>query len=560
MSQIKLKKWIYALVCLTGLSIEVHAIDTIFYNGSVYSVGQGKIVASAVVVENGLITYIGNDAHALAMSDEETQPIDLDGRFLMPGFIDTHNHVFEGASEVGGNCELAYDLPLSKQGPYLEDCRSNVSRRDDWVIGYGHQLDYLMEDTGGTEPREFLDQYFSENPIVIMEESSHSMLVNSLALEKIGFDARSDHPVGGRIMFSETSGEPNGILFDNAGDLVMEMAWNSQADRFRASYDGLIAGMDLAVKNGITTIGDGRLYWKRGWHEVWEEALGNGDVIVRTSLRPWIYPEVDFDEQLNFLESIAYRNTHDLLIIDQVKIYIDGVMHFGTAKMLKPYIDSWQSGLPYGLNYISPDALPDLLLSLDQIGYGVHVHAIGDGGVREVLDAFEYARDKGVRKTFSMTHLELVDVNDLPRFKQLQVHADFQAGASYFDKTGWARFYIGRERAKGMMPMRKLYDVGANITFSSDWTVNPLNPLVAIANSMRLRESRGLPDVHAAIRAATINGARALALDSVTGSIEVGKSADLVILDRDITRSTWSEIKAAKVAMTMLRGEIVFQQ
>lgn len=545
------------VLCAVFFAGLCQAADTVYHNAIVYTVNEKQPTATAVAVEDGKIIFVGDDANVTAYIKQKTEVIDLQGQMLMPGFIDTHNHVFEGASEVGGGCELSRDHTLNGQVRFLQDCQQSISGPGEWVIGYGHQLDTLLQNNPSANPRSILDEYFPENPVVIMEESSHSMLVNSKALALVGFDENTPNPQGGTILFGSDD-RPNGILFDNAGDIVMELAWNSLSDKFDASYDGLIAGMDEAVSNGITTIGDGRLYWRRGWYAVWQEALQDNAVIVRTSLRPWIYPGIDFDEQLAYLKTIHSGDLGSLLIVDQVKMYIDGVLHFGTAKMLAPYRESWQEGLPYGLNYIQPDKLSQLLVDLDRIGYGAHVHAIGDGGVREVLDAIEQARAAGSEAIYSMTHLELIDPDDYARFAQLNVHADFQAGAEYFAQTHWARFYIGSEKAKRMMPMRAVFETGANVTFSSDWTVNPLNPLVAIANSLRLKNTKGLPDIHAAIRAATINGASALGLEAITGSIEVGKSADFVLLDRSIVNVSADAVEKAVVTMTILRGEEVF--
>jgi predicted amidohydrolase YtcJ len=533
------------------------AADLIISNAQIYTVNQSQSEAQAVVVADGKIVFVGDNKQALDWVSSETEVIDADGMMLLPGFIDTHNHVFEGASEVGGNCLLSPVKTLRDQRPELQACKNGIKKQGEWLIGYGHQLDALWGDSQNLNPREHLDKWFPDNPVVIMEESSHSMLVNSLALEKAGIDPNSEHPQGGRIMFAQ-DGKPNGVLFDNAGDIVMALAWNSFSNNFQVSYDGLLAGMDEAVSYGITTIGDGRLYWQRGWYEVWQQALKNDAINVRTLLRPWIYPDIPLDQQLNYLRGIVSFDKDSLLVVDQVKMYIDGVIHFGTAKVLKPYQWSWQLDLPYGLNYVSPKALPGFLSSLDEIGFGAHVHAIGDAGVRETLDAIEQARERGSKKIYSMTHLEMINPNDIDRFQSLRVHADFQAGAAYFSDTGWASFYVGRKRAKRMLAMREVFNTGANVTFSSDWTVNSINPLVAIANSVRLKNSKGLPDIKAAIQAATINGARALGLESVTGSIEAGKSADFVLLDRNIVKAKPSQIESASVIMTILQGKKVF--
>lgn len=537
----------------------IDASDLVIANAQVYTVNQSQSWAQAIVVKDGKILFVGDNEKALTLISPETEVIDAKGMMLLPGFIDTHNHVFEGASEAGGNCLLSPVKTLKEQQTELQICKNGIKKPGQWLMGYGHQLDRLLGDNQNSNPRKQLDKWFPHNPVIIMEESSHSMLVNSLALEKVNIDENSKHPQGGQIMFAE-DGKPNGVLFDNAGDIVMELAWTSLSNNFQVSYDGLLAGLNEATRYGITTIGDGRLYWRRGWYEVWQEALKNDVINVRTSLRPWVYPDIPLDQQINYLRDIVSLNKDSLLVVDQVKMYIDGVMHFGTAKVLKPYQWSWQEGLPNGLNYISPKALPDFLSSLNEIGFGAHVHAIGDAGVRETLDAIEQAREHGSKQIYSMTHLEMIDPDDVERFQRLDVHADFQAGAAYFADTGWASFYVGNKRAKRMIPMREVFDTGANVTFSSDWTVNAINPLVAIANSVRLKRSKGLPDIHSAIKAATINGAFALGLESVTGSIEVGKSADVVLLDRNIINANASEIESTKVIMTILQGNRVFDQ
>ena len=541
------------------ISGTVIASDMVVMNAKVITVNDQQPYAEAFAIKDGHITFVGTNDEVKTHVADHTDVIDAEGLTVMPGFIDTHNHVFEGASEVGGECLLSPNKRLHKQKRELNDCKRGVKNPGDWVMGYGHQLDALWGNSADLNPRQFLDKIFPDNPVVIMEESSHSMIVNSPALSLVGIDENSDHPQGGRLMYDDV-GNLNGVLFDNAGDIVMEHAWNSFGNNFQLSYDGLIAGMEESVKVGITTIGDGRLYWQRGWYAVWQEALRNDEIITRVSLRPWIYPDVDFDVQIAEIKKMASGDIHALLVANQVKMYIDGVLHFGTAKVLEPYKWSWQEHLPYGLNYIDPEQLPALLAQLEKIGFGAHIHAIGDGGVREVMDAIDHRRAQGSNQLYSLTHLEMMHENEILRFAELNVHADFQAGATFFDDTSWANFYINKSKVLQMIPMREIYETGANVTFSSDWTVNDINPLVAIANSLRLRKSKGLPDINAAIKAATINGAKALGLDTITGSIEVGKSADFVMLDTDLLKAKPRKIENAAVLLTVLKGEIVYEE
>ncbi|NKB77285.1 MAG: amidohydrolase family protein [Gammaproteobacteria bacterium] len=531
--------------------------DLVISGGTVYTVNEALPRAQAVAVRDGEIIFVGDDVEVQKYISEDTEVIDLEGKMLLPGFIDTHNHVFEGVFTAGNECDLLSDKHLKKQIPYLKECKARNPDPGTWITGYGHQFETLMGNDENTNPRQVLDTIFPDNPVVIMEESSHSMIVNSMALSLAGFDRESEHPVGGRLMY-DAQGELNGVLFDNAGDIIMEMAWNSRKNPFEGNYLGLMGGMAEVVSYGITTVGDGRLYWRRGWYDVWQSARENNDLIIRAAQRPWIYPDIDMEEQLGFLGKVATDGIEGLLVLNQVKLYSDGILHFGTAKLLSPYDFSWQKNLPLGLNYIEENHLVEWLKRLDEVNLGAHIHALGDGGVREALNAIEVSRRNGSKQLYSMTHLEMVDDQDIPRFASLDVDADFQAGAGFFEYTDWATDYIGYGRSRTMMPMRDVYDTGANVTFSSDWTVNPLNPLVAIAQSVKLKKSKGLPDVHAAIKAATINGAKALGLDSITGSIEVGKSADFVVLKKDITDLSWRKIKKTRILTTILQGETVY--
>lgn len=547
-----------SILAQAGNIDELQTADMVLLNANIHTLEPQMPKARAMAVIDGYIVELDSNDIIQQWIGDDTQVIDVEGLTVLPGFIDTHNHVFEGASELGGNCELDPALTLTELIPILDECAAGVSEKGQWVMGYGHQLNALLDEETPDTPRHILDQIFPDNPVVIMEESSHSMLVNSLALNLIGFDEDTPHPQGGIIMREEDSGELNGILFDNAGDLVMEMAWNSQSDLFNQSYEGLLAGLEEVAANGITTVGDGRMYWQRGWFDVWQQAAIDDELTARVSVRPWIYPDLDVDEQLEYLETIQSDNVESLLLVNQVKMYIDGVMHFGTAKVASPYKWSWQSDSPNGLYYITPNALQSWLPALDKIGYGAHIHAIGDLGISQAIDAIAKVRNKGSDQLYGLTHLEMVQRKDFVRFSRYGIDADFQAGATFFAQHDWAVPYVGKARAKKMLQMRGVFDAGANVTFSSDWTVNDMNPLMAIANSLKLKKKQGLPDINAALKAATINGARALGLDDVTGSLKVGKAADFVILSADITRLSADEIAKTQIVTTVLMGDVVF--
>ncbi|MGF1750001.1 amidohydrolase [Vibrio cionasavignyae] len=540
------------MMSLNALAVE--KADILLTNAKIY----GHDNADAIAIHDGSIQFVGKAAEAKLYRNKNTEVIDLEQAYVMPGFIDNHNHVFEAASEAGGNCELSMDASLDGQIPYLKACSRN-SKSTGWLMGYGFSLESLLNEDNHQTPLEVIDRVFPARPVVLMEQTSHSMWVNSAALELAGITKATPEPQGGKILKDPDSGELNGILFDNAGDIVMEMAWNSLEGQFEQSYTGLLAGLEESAAYGITTIGDGRLYWKRGWYEVWKQAEKDGNLTARVSLRPWIYPADSMAPQLAFLKTIQSSDTSSLLLIDQVKMYSDGITINGTAKTLAPYLETYLPDEPYGINYIPPSQMKTWLDALDNVGYSAHIHAIGDGAVRESLNAVEHARLNGSTKPYTLTHVELVDPQDVNRFAKLNVTADFQVGSNYVVEQdhSWAKLFLGAKRAHALMNLKAIFATGANLTLSSDWNVHELNPLVGIANSIRMGDS-GLPNVKAAIDAYTINAAVSLGIEDVTGSIEVGKSADFAILGQDITRLSPDNIADTEILMTVLQGRIVF--
>ncbi|WP_146531901.1 amidohydrolase [Vibrio cyclitrophicus] len=533
--------------------------DQIFTNADIY----GHRESDSIVTHRGKIIFIGEHSQAKAFQGQNTDVIDLENAFVLPGFIDNHNHVFEAASELGGNCELDSEATLEEQIPYLEACKINAETDGrGWLMGYGFSLESTLDSDYDYTPLEIIDSIFPDRPVVIMEQTSHSMWVNSKALKIARISQQSPDPQGGAYLKDPDSGKLNGILLDNAGDQIMEMAWNSQSELFEQSYQGLMFGLEEATAHGITTIGDGRMYWKRGWYDVWLEAEQNQDLTARVSLRPWVYPSMAIPSQLEVFEKMYSDDKNRLLLVDQVKMYSDGIFINGTAKTLAPYLDTYLPQSPNGLNYIPPAQMKEWLTALDKIGFSAHIHAIGDGAVRESLDAIESVRKQGSQKPYTLTHIELINDEDVPRFKkQLNVSADFQVGSDYVARHQhqWAEAFLGARRAKAMMNLDAILKTDANITLSSDWNVHDINPLVGIANSLIMGKT-GLTDIYTAIDAYTLNAAKSLGIEDITGSIEVGKSADFAILDRDITTVSARQIAKTQVLMTVLRGDVVYEK
>ncbi|MED2786954.1 amidohydrolase [Bacillus thuringiensis] len=538
--------------------------NVVFKNGTIYTSNEKQDIVEAVAVKAGKITFVGSNKDVEAFINEDTKVVDLQGRFILPGFVDNHNHIFEAKSPAAGNCSVSSDASLQKQRSYLKACKKGV-KDGEWISGTGFSLEELLKDMDEKSeqqtPLQVLDELFPNNPVLIMERTSHSVWVNSKALELAGINKDTKDPQGGRIIRDSETGEPFGILYDTAGDIVMEKAWNSQQNLFEKNYEGLLDGLDEVAKNGITTVGDGRLYWKRGWLEVWNKVNDEKKLTTRVVLRPWVYPNLNETEQMEYFQKIKRDDLSSRMLINQVKMYSDGISINSTAKTLEKYKFEWFKGTPYGLNYIPEEKMKWWLTELNKIGYGALIHTIGDGGVRESLNAIEAAKKEGAKQPYTLTHVEMVEDSDIDRFAKLGISADFQVGHDFAEdsKQSWASTYFTNQQMKRIMPLGRIWKTGANVSLSSDWDVNELNPLVTISNALSIDE-KGLSDVYAAIDAYTIKPAKALGLDNITGSIEVGKSADMILLNEDITKMSADKIPNAKVLVTVLQGEVVYHK
>ncbi|WP_137818748.1 amidohydrolase [Pseudomonas sp. 2FG] len=360
---------------------------------------------------------------------------------------------------------------------------------------------------------------------------------------------------GGVILRSE-DGEPTGLVLDNAGDLALDKALPPSKALEEVYYQAVLAGQDELAQNGITSVADARVFWRRGYLDAWQKAARNDELKARTSLGLWAYPTLDDDEQLAELKAMYQPGDDDsLLRVTQIKFYVDGITHNTTARLQKPYNQSLPGVDPKGLYYFTPRRLERYTRELSKAGFDMHIHAIGDQAVSDALDAIGATGGKGRHR---ITHVELVDNDDIPRFRELNVIADFQPSPYFAPSFLKDNVPMIGQRAYQMLPLRELYESGARVTLSSDWDVNPLSPLGIMQNALSLGK-RSLPNLEAAVQAYTLDAAYTLRQEDETGSLEVGKQADLVVLDQNIFELPVQQIGQAKVLWTLLGGEEVYR-
>ncbi|WP_394559293.1 amidohydrolase [Aquipseudomonas alcaligenes] len=536
---------------LAPLAQAEEAASLLLHNARIYTVDADQPWAEALAVsEEGEILAVGSRAEVEEYADDDTEFVDLGGRLVLPGFQDSHAHVLDASSEAQGDCALEADGTLEQWLDEIAECAEQA--RGEWLLGSGFSLHTLLD--SGESPRALLDEIAPDMPVAIMEETSHSYWLNSKALQLAGFDGERADPEGG-VILRDPQGRATGVVLDNAGDLVMDKALPPSKALQQLYYQAVLDGQDELARNGITSVADARVFWRRGHLEAWQKAAREDRLKARTSLGLWAYPQLDDGEQLAQLK-VLYQpgDEDDLLHVTQIKLYVDGIVHNTTARLRQPYQHSLAGVDPRGLYYFGPERLARYARELAASGFDLHIHTIGDQAVRDALDAIEQAG----RGRHRLTHVELVDQADIPRFRKLGVIADFQPSPYFTPSFLKDNQPLIGQRAYQMLPMRALYDSSARVTLSSDWDVNPLSPLGIMQNALGLG-ARGLPNLEAAIRAYTLDAAYTLRQEDSTGSLEVGKQADLLVLDRDIFKLPPAQIGQAKVLWTLLGGEEVYR-
>ena len=550
------------LITLTLLTLNLNAQTAThaFINGKIYTSNNAQPFAEAIAITGETIIYVGDNTGVNNHIGSITIVEDLAGRLVLPGFHDVHMHPLEASSEGSASCVLGgYGASLDDLLDELDLCNVQPNSNG-WILGFGHSNFSLYD---SPDPVKFyLDDLYPDDPVIVMEETSHAMWVNTKALEMAGIDETTPDPPGGHIYKNPTTGEVEGILMDNAGDIVLQMALEENQTLNDFHYNGLVEyGLPLIAENGITSICEARTYWKRGYHEIWQELHDNDELTCRVVLNPWVYPEDDDATQIPILQSL-YDEGDDMLKSTQIKCYSDGIVINATCALHEPYDNNL--GLPFetGLNYIDVDRMANLITVLEQIGYDFHIHAIGDRGITESLDAIEEARntngDIGARHR--ITHVEIVKETDYSRFAPLNVTADMQVTGDFTNPDNWDDniFFIGANRSDNLIPLKSIFDTGARVTLSSDWDVSSLNPFVGIQNALT-RAPQNLPTVEDAIKAYTINGAYVLRQETNTGSLEVGKWADFICVDQDVFTIPTNQISQTKVLSTWVGGEEVYR-
>ncbi len=531
----------------------------ILENGFVWTMDEDKPRADCVAIDRERILYVGDRLGAERYRGDGTEVLDLSGKMVLPAFQDSHVHLVTGGIELG-QCNLNGKESVEA---VFEAVRRYAAENPEkpWIVGGGWDLPIFP---GANPSREDLDTLVPDRPAFLTAADGHSSWVNSAALEIAGITMDSPDPEGGRIERHPVTGEPTGTLRESASALVSRHVPELVPEDY---LEGLRAGLAQANKFGITSIieasaGEDIL-------EAYAALDRSGGLSLRVDVSLTVDPRRGPD-QIGELVRLreACRSPH--VKATTAKIFADGVIESHTAALLETYID--RPG-ELGPANIGQEEFDRLATALEAAGFDIHVHAIGDRAVRMSLDALGAARRaNGSRdRRHHLAHLEIVHPDDILRFRKLGVTANFQALWAYPDSyvTDLTEPVLGPERSRRLYPIGSFARAGARIVGGSDWSVSSMNPLDAIQVAVTRRAldeadglswiSRELVDLETMLAAYTVNGAWLSREEDFRGLIGFGKSADLVVLDRNLFSIPPADIHKARVLLTLFEGREVYR-
>ncbi|WP_121741983.1 amidohydrolase [Natronorubrum halophilum] len=548
------------------------AADRLLINGAVHTLTEPDTVHEAVAIRDGEIVRLGDTYEIEFLEGVETDVIDCEGRVVLPGFIDAHTHV-----ENTGRFLVHADL---SDATGSEGCVERLSARADetdgeWIQGFGYDESEWEGDDRAYLTREHLDRVSTERPVVALRIDMHAASLNSVALERLADDLPE-----GDVRRSEATGEPTGVVVEDAAETVRSHI----SPGYDETLDLVTAGLEHAASTGVTAVHD--MVRNSRSPRVYRDLEAAGDLPTRVRINYWI------DHLESVLEvGLTTNGGSDRVQTGAIKTYTDGSIGSRTAKLFEPYEpdgggdpdwttdgvdldtsggvgpDPEDSGERSGGSrassaqradgewVITPAELEEIVDRVDDAGFQLTAHAIGDAAIEEALSAFETTSDPGGSR-HRIEHVELATDEHIERMAEAEIVASMQP--NFHQWAGEGGLYdqrLGRERRSRTNRFRRVLEAGVPLAFGSDCM--PLDPLLGIHHAVNAPTEAQRLSVTEALRAYTRGAAYAGFDEDRLGTLEVGKRGDLVVLEE----SPWAEsvrIDEIDVAMTLVDGEIVF--
>ncbi|MDI7863130.1 amidohydrolase [Rhizobiaceae bacterium n13] len=532
--------------------------ELIVVNANIVTMDPLTPRAEALAVVGGRVAALGSTAEIAAFGEATTRIVDAGGRLVLPGFQDTHIHLQDSGYHYGMTAALDDARTPEDLQQILRDFAAGNG--GSWVNGVGWYTGIFTEHN---LDRHVLDAVVPDRPCFILASDGHNACINTRACEAVGLVRGTADPHNGHFVL-DADGVPTGMLHEDAVKWVEDrMPEVSDADY----ADGVRYGQALCNRNGITGVLDALVEERHA--RVYKGLAERGELTVRICATAKVFPHEETASALARVDELRCNNAHEMFRIHSAKFFLDGVIENRTAVMLDDYSDAIGGNAPLMFGHAQ---VKELFTAFDAARYQIHVHVIGDGAVRAALDGLEAARDRnGLWPSLhQLAHIQCIDPSDIPRFRELGAVANVQALWARHEPsvTDVALPMVGEARGKWMYAFRSLIDAGADWTLSSDWGVSTLNPFQIMETALTRQPPRKegdhpvfLPEQRLTreecIKGYTVNAARTAWREASTGSLSVGKYADIIILDRDILTCDPYDIGDTEVLLTLLGGREV---
>ena len=538
-------------------------MDMILFNGRIATMDAGNPEASAVLIRDGRFEYVGDDLEVMALADSDTRILDLMGRFVCPGFNDSHLHLLNyayGLTKVDCGGAASVDEIIERARHFLE---AHPVKPGQWILGRGWNQTFFNNQQELT--RHDLDRISTDHPISFTRVCEHVTVANSKAIEMLGITKETPQPEGGRFDVDH-EGNPTGVFRETARYMIYEAIEEADLESIKKM---LIKASEIMSSYGITSVqtddfetfaGKDYELILRAYHELIDE----GKLGVR------IYEQCLLsspDRLQRFLDAgYLTGQGNEFFRIGPLKLLADGSLGARTAYLTEPYADAPETS---GLPVFSQSELDNLVISAHVSGMQVALHAIGDKTIYMCFESFEKAQQKFFREDprFSIIHVQITDEPLLKKFAEQQVIANVQPIALDND-LHIVENRVGKDRAAFTYHYRTLIDLGAPVALSSDCPVDSVDPLKNIYAAVTRQDLNGEPPggwmpeekltIHQALYALTMGAAYASYEENLKGSIEPGKLADLTVLSENPFAVPETGLLKIRVDMTMMNGNIVY--
>ena len=549
--------------------IPAQKADIVFKNGLIYTVNPQQPWAQAVAISSQNIVYVGDDKTVTSFIGPKTNVIDMQQKLMLPGLHDNHIHPALG---VFFENHLVNIKATSKQDMLNKlALAAKQHQNKGWIVAYGldstDSPDFISEKINKHD----LDSIAPDKIVVILSRDAHTAWLNSRALDYFHITKDTPDPETGKIVREMKTGEPLGGLVDKPSINVLKQVLESSPYAIKMP-DLLKEAIVRLNKLGITSFVDALGYDDiiKGYHDLETQHQLTARVGIAS-----VVTAPDFEQTIpHFAQMREQYTVTDKLYPRWIKVIVDGNPDDHLSYLLKPYNDVNQ----VGHSYWRPKTHNAMVALASRLGMTTYSHVIGDGAVHEALDAIEASQQtsnkQGLRHV--LTHDFMVSPSDLPRFNKLHVIADIQegwlapaysGGAPGSNATKYLIPFLGKERAYRTLPFRALFDANATLTGGSDWYYTNLNPWENIYTGLTSKDphipSEAMLPTHTLtvptlIKMHTINGAFLMYQEKITGSIEVGKRADLIILNQNIFKIPVEDIRKTSVLLTLFDGKILY--